>query len=468
MPACGPSDLKRFFLSLLSGDPDNTAPSARIKTLVDSFSQDVIYAVTCGQQKPPKHYLLAYGIKTLTGNVELIRMVNKLGHGVSYDTLEENDTALCLQKLAVSLNQRVALPRTIKPSVFTNLAWDNIDRIEETLTGEGTSHRVNGIAVQPKVFGPHLPIDSLPAVVKSKKRTVTVETQQLPLSVSGERVGPQPLQTLDDTAECQLQAQTARKKDLLWILIRLVNTKEQTVPAWTGFNVMTREKEPVQEDVVGYLPTINAPATEMATVQEILIQSDFIRTSLNLDSIVVVFDQALYAKAAEIVWKHKDKYKAVVLRLGAFHTIMVVLSILGKRFEDTGLRDLCIESGIVAEGSVTKVFEGKLYKRGVRTHKCILEALMRMIWQCFIPRLRDNHTDVLALVRELEDKLSDFPEDIRQDTFNSLLEDSSLNQIFQAWEEFLQHLRHENGDLSAFWMTYVDLVQDVLLLARGG
>ena len=70
MPACGPSDLERFFLSLLSGDPDNTAPSARIKTLVDSFSQDVIYAVTRGQQKPPKHYLLAYGIKTTHQNGE--------------------------------------------------------------------------------------------------------------------------------------------------------------------------------------------------------------------------------------------------------------------------------------------------------------------------------------------------------------------------------------------------------------
>ena len=87
-----------------------------------------------------------------------------------------------------------------------------------------------------------------------------------------------------------------------------MNTSKQTVPTWTGFNVMTRKKKQVQEDVVSYFPTINAPATEMATVQEILIQSDFIRTSLNLESIVVVFYQALYSKAAEIIWKHKDRY----------------------------------------------------------------------------------------------------------------------------------------------------------------
>ena len=102
--------------------------------------------------------------------MELIRTLNKFGHGVSYSQLEENDTALCLQKLATGLNHRVALPSSIKPYVFTTLAWDNIDRLEETLTGKGTSHRVNGIAVQARIYGPHLPTADLPCIEKKKKR----------------------------------------------------------------------------------------------------------------------------------------------------------------------------------------------------------------------------------------------------------------------------------------------------------
>ena len=109
----------------------------------------MIYAVTRGQHKPPKHLLLPYLVKTLTGNVEIIQTLNKLGR--------ENNIALCLQELAASLNERVVLPASIRPHVFTNLAWDNIDRLEETLTGKGTSHRVNCIAVQAKFYGPHLP-----------------------------------------------------------------------------------------------------------------------------------------------------------------------------------------------------------------------------------------------------------------------------------------------------------------------
>ena len=44
----------------------------------------------------------------------------------------------------------------IHAHVSTTLAFDNIDRLEETLSGSGTSHRVNGIAVQPKVQDPQL------------------------------------------------------------------------------------------------------------------------------------------------------------------------------------------------------------------------------------------------------------------------------------------------------------------------
>ena len=79
---------------------------------------------------------------------------------------------------------------------------------------------------------------------------------------------------------------------------------------------------------------------------------------LNIPEIVVVMNQALYAKACEVAWKHKDLYAEVVLRLGTFHRIFNLLSIIGKRFQDAGLRDICIESGIIAEGSVSDVLEG--------------------------------------------------------------------------------------------------------------
>jgi len=79
-------------------------------------------------------------------------------------------------------------------------------------------------------------------------------------------------------------------------------------------------------------------------------QPEGIRKILNLPEIVVVLDQAVYAKACEVAGKHKDLYAEVLLRLGTFHTIFNLQSIIGKRFQDAGLRDIGTESGIIAEG----------------------------------------------------------------------------------------------------------------------
>ena len=74
-----------------------------------------------------------------------------------------------------------------------------------------------------------------------------------------------------------------------------------------------RNKVKVRQDSahVRYLPTINASATNMSTAHEVLVHSVKIKDMLQLKSIMVVLDQALYAKAAEIVWKYPDMFKGM-------------------------------------------------------------------------------------------------------------------------------------------------------------
>ena len=142
-----------FLQHLLMGD--DSALTERMMWLRNSIAQDLEFAITRGRYKPVKHILLAFAVKSLTGNVELIQLLNRLGHGIAYTQLEEIDTSLCLQKLAMAAENCIPLPGNIHPYTSITLAFDNIDRIEGTLSGGGTSHRVNGIAVQPAVCGPH-------------------------------------------------------------------------------------------------------------------------------------------------------------------------------------------------------------------------------------------------------------------------------------------------------------------------
>ena len=74
-----PEALRQFLYSLLTGDVECVNPSGRIQRLATSFENDLVFAVTCGKTKPPKHVLLPFAVKSLTGNTELIQTLNRLG-----------------------------------------------------------------------------------------------------------------------------------------------------------------------------------------------------------------------------------------------------------------------------------------------------------------------------------------------------------------------------------------------------
>ena len=84
---------------------------------------------------------------------------------------------------------------------------------------------------------------------------------------------------------------------------------------------MTRDKLAVNKDTVGHLPTINAPAAPINTVNEVLTEALKIKESLGLKEIVCVFYQALCAKAADVTWKHPDKFQPIVLGKDISHDL---------------------------------------------------------------------------------------------------------------------------------------------------
>ena len=193
------------------------------------------------------------------------------------------------------------MPSNLKPYVFTNLAWDNIDRLEEILLGKGTTHHVNDIAVQAKMFGPCLPTEQWPSIPKLKQRSIRPEQEELPVYYAGEWCGLLLKKTLAPGRDQYTADAVAHKKNLLRVISRLSVTIKKT-PSWARFNILRRSDTSVSVDVVAYLLTINDPATELSTVVEILRQFNNIREKLHLTSIVVVFNQALYLKAVEIAW----------------------------------------------------------------------------------------------------------------------------------------------------------------------
>ena len=391
--------------------------------------------------------------KSLTGNVELIQILNRLGHSVSYSQIEEIDTALCLKKL--SIDSLIALPYSIHPNMFTTMAWDNIDRLEETLSGSGTSHRVNGIAIQAQFIGPEK-LDASSNDRKTKQRTI-MPYQPVSIYNTGSRVGPDQVTVVDDPDVFNCLSD-AKMKDFVWLLSRLSSKDEQTVSSWTGFNIRTRDID-VCKDNVGYLPTVNSPATDMSTVYKVLQNSLDIMHSLDLQNIVCVFDQALYAKASEIKWKHSGKFGCIILRMGVFHTICNLMSTIGKRFQDAGLRDICIESGVISEGSITGVMEGRKYNRAVRLHKMVYEAMMILAWKGFLAWLTEKHSQYIDDLTEPLQLIASFCEGPSQDSLFTVSCNATCITIFKLFNEYLDFLHFRppialRTDLSHINFTY--------------
>ena len=259
-----PESTMDFLCYLLTGYNDPGHAYQRVQRLLRSFAHGMVYAVTGGQTKPPKHVVLAFTVKSLTGNVELINVLNRLGHIISYSQMEEIDTALCLQKVSLA-DCNVTLPANIHPGIFTTLACDNIDRLEETTSGGGTSHR-DGIAVQAQPTNP-VPARTMPAVLKAKQRNFDALTPMLPAYNAGQRVGPS--QTNSADIDTEAQTQLARQENLVWVMAWPSQQEDQSISSWTGFNIKTRDDVTVIQDNVGYLPTINAPATQMSSQRSV-------------------------------------------------------------------------------------------------------------------------------------------------------------------------------------------------------
>jgi len=204
----------------------------------------------------------------------------------------------------------------------------------------------------------------------------------------------------------------------------------------------------------------------MATVHKVLVQSLKIKNTLKLKSIVLILDKALYAKATEAQWKQSERLKDIALRMGVLHTACNLLSIIGKRFRDAGLCDLCVQSGVIAEGSVAGVLDGRRYNRGVTLHKIMYEALMRLAWQGFNAWIEESHKESKTTVDTFFSQIGELYDYICETQFKKQMTRTSSVDFVELFDKYTEFLRHENGKLSKFWLSYLDMVEILLRLLR--
>ena len=229
--------------------------------------------------------------------MRLLRILHGLRHTASTDTVYRHDTALAISSSNCA-GKEIAIQRNVSAGIFTTIVWDNSDFNEETMSGEGTTHVANGIIVQKNDVGQRL---GEKTIVSKKNHTILAPETNIIRYVIKEK-GVLSLQ--NESSEISLeegsyrpQQNVGRNADFLYLVSRK-NASEngESLPGWKGLNTQVY-KEIRSSSNIGYLPVINAPVTDISTVNTLLRHSASICQRLRIPEVALVFDEAMYAKA---------------------------------------------------------------------------------------------------------------------------------------------------------------------------
>ena len=97
-----------------------------------------------------------------------------------------------------------------------------------------------------------------------------------------------------------------------------------------------------------------------------------ITDELRQGDVIIVLDQAIYAKGQEIISKHQNDFSRVILCMGSFHTACTFFAVTGQSFKHAGFHDILVESGLAGTGAVGVVLREKHYNCAIWCHKTSL------------------------------------------------------------------------------------------------
>ena len=162
----------------------------KVHMKVQSIAQDLLYCVSNGRVATPKHIALPLNVKSLTGSSQMVTLLNKLGHGISYSKLRELETSMAARQVQRQENGCI-LPSNINQGIFSIFPFDNNDLLEETLSGHGTTHCTNGIVIQRLQIGCRAYQEQGSDKKKTKKHSFEGAQVQVLHYSSGRRLNPE-------------------------------------------------------------------------------------------------------------------------------------------------------------------------------------------------------------------------------------------------------------------------------------
>ena len=451
-----PNQLMKFLSIVI--DKQVISSSDQSNRLVMSIGQDICRAVTHGEWKLPKHILLCMTLRHLYRSKLLLTLLNRFGHCESNCFAMELeyavDTAL-ERKSKLLTNQIVKTPYN---AVFHS-EWDNFNQHLTGIHGAPFINTAGGIMLQ-KVHETYtLPQStSLPTVSRHSLIKKQDPPSALPAFYVSRRRGPvMTLECIEEPTENIAAFSKGQMFYFTWILCRKAcATGNQTVPAFGGF-ISATGIPPLQRTTIDNYPWIPEPITEYNVVKELLKRCEQATKEVGQLYTITTFDLGVCMKALPLICDNPVEYKKHIVLIGAFHTIMNYLNMIGHKMAGSGYAELLIEAGLVTSGCVGKVLSGKRYSKALWSLKVVSEAFERLLLQSFI----DTQQDIDGNSEALNYLITCMTPENMANARN----DKSLSQYLEKYIAFREEVKNGLlGKTAQFWMSFLDESLLVFLL----
>lgn len=102
----------------------------------------------------------------------------------------------------------------------------------------------------------------------------------------------------------------------------------------------------------------------------------------------------------------------------------------------------------------------------MRFHKLSYEAFRHVAWAGFLQWFEGCHPQDAAQSNKALEDIGSLADNLQKSTHDHVFNSQAFQVLFERSEEYMEHLRKTNGPLSAFWLSYIDMVEPMLYMIR--
>ena len=326
-----PPELVVNFFRVLYGGQNRDNHSEFVRRRAESASQDALFIVQRGKANPAKHVALGMSVKSVTGSKKMVEVLNRFGHCLNYNKLEELETATT-EKIQ---DRQLTCPEGTVVGSPMGLAFDNFDELTQTLSGTDSLHDTMGILYQniPDAESSHPDVGSAmtdrgkastseaPAPKKSSRKRTLDTSNEMPLAPY-RKVPKMTSFTYRNTAIYSLPDVSARARhlDLIWMISHAIG--DDMLPMWVGFNASLSSSDALPKQEVRYMPNLKQPITSLDVIQETLVTTQKCAEECHQLYGVVTYDLNAAKPAWQMQITEAPRFDNLFIMPGTFHVEM--------------------------------------------------------------------------------------------------------------------------------------------------